>query len=94
MGRWLAKLAAIQGLESIRANLSRAAGELALKWLASKESLPDHSGDVAWLRSELDGLDESVIEMLEDHIDCNPDVQAGYVLPGMIVRMPAAVVLR
>ena len=54
----------------------------------------DHSGDVAWLRAELDGLDESAIEMLEDHIDCNPDVQAGYVLPGMIVRMPAAVVLR
>ena len=90
----LAKLAAIQGLESIKANLSSAAGELALKWLASKESLFDHSGDVAWLRSELDGLDESAIEMLEDHIDCDPDVQAGYVLPGMIVRMPAAVVLR
>ena len=72
----LAKLAAIQGLESIKANLSSAAGELALKWLASKESLFDHSGDVAWLRSELDGLDENQIEMLEDHIDCDPDVQA------------------
>ena len=90
----MAELSDDQSLESIKANLSRAAGELALKWLASKESLFDHSGDVAWLRSELDGLDESEIEMLEDHIDCNPDVQAGYVLPGMIVRMPAAVVLR
>ena len=90
----LAKLADDQSLESIRANLSCAAGELALKFLASKESLLDHSGDVAWLRAELDGLDESEIEMLEDHIDCNPDVQAGYVLPGMIVRMPAAVVLK
>ena len=55
----LAKLADDQSLESIKANLSRAAGELALKWLASKESLFDHSGDVAWLRAELDGLDES-----------------------------------
>ena len=90
----MAELSDDQSLESIKANLSRAAGELALKFLASKESLSDHSGDVAWLRSELDGLDESEIEMLEDHIDCNPDVQAGYVLPGMIVRMPAAVVLK
>ena len=90
----LAKQADDQSLESIRANLSRAAGELALKWLTSKESLIDHSSDVAWLRSELDGLDESAIEMIEDHIDCDPDTQAGYVLPGMIVRMPAAVVLR
>ena len=90
----LAKLAAIQGLESIKANLSSAAGELALKWLASKESLFDHSGDVAWLRAELDGLDENQIEMLEDHIDYDPDVQGEHVLPGMIVRMPAAVVLR
>ena len=90
----LAKQADDQSLESIRANLSRAAGELALKWLTSKESLIDHSSDVAWLRSELDGLDESEIEMIEDHIDCDPDTQAGYVLPGMIVRMPAAVVLK
>ena len=90
----LAKLADDQSLESIRANLSSAAGELALKWLASKESLLDRSSDVAWLRSELDGLDESAIEMIEDHIDCDPDVQGEHVLPGMIVRMPAAVVLR
>ena len=52
----LAKLADDQSLESIRANLGCAAGELALKFLASKESLLDRSSDVAWLRSELDGL--------------------------------------